>query len=155
MQFRITSLSAVAGLALSLCALAGCSSSHNDRVAVDDNPPPVTNPPPVEPNPTEPVVVENAGPLKAADIMRALSEKSFTYAAGPRAGTISYYGDGTFNYNEKGKGEGSGVWQASDGKLCQALNPTSFLPKGTRSECQPFGAKGGGYVAGSMRLTPT
>jgi hypothetical protein len=138
-----------AAVVLAVLTLAGCSSHNNERVSVDDTPPPV------EPNPTPPVTVENSGPLKAADIMRALSEKSFTYVAATRSGTISYYGDGTFNYNEKGKGEGSGVWQASDGKLCQALNPTSFLPKGTRSECQPFSVQDGGYTAGSMRLTPT
>jgi hypothetical protein len=34
-----------------------------------------------------------------------------------------------------GKGTGTGIWTAADGKLCEARNPTSFLPKGTPSSC--------------------
>lgn len=95
-----------------------------------------------------------SGPFKAADIMQALSEKTFSYTKGPKSGTVTYYGDGTFSYTETGKGAGTGIWQASDGKLCESFNATSFLPKGTRSECHPFTSTSSGYVAGQTQLSP-
>ena len=87
--------------------------------------------------------------------MQLLGNRSFAYASGGgRKGTIMFNADGTFSYDETGKGEGTGVWQASEGKLCQAYDPTRFLPKGTRSECVPFNVEGGVYVAGATRLSP-
>jgi hypothetical protein len=93
-------------------------------------------------------------PLKAAEIMQALSNRTFKYARGPRSGTVTFNSDGTFGYEEVGKGPGTGVWQASDGALCEAFDPTSFLPQGTRSECQPFKAAGGNFYAGQARFEP-
>jgi hypothetical protein len=117
-------------LAMVLAAgfLAACSSSDSQLDGGSTNPA-VTSPPPTVP----------AGPLKAGDIMRILSGNSFKYTRdGNRTGTTTFNSDGTFSYKEDGKGEGSGIWQASDGSLCEAFNPTSFLPRGTRTECQPF-----------------
>jgi hypothetical protein len=108
--------------------LAACSSSDSHLDDTSTNPG-VTAPPPTVP----------AGPMKAGDIMRILSGNSFKYTRdGNRTGTTTFNSDGTFSYREEGKGEGSGIWQASDGSLCEAFNPTSFLPRGTRTECQPF-----------------
>ena len=100
---------------------------------------------------TEPPPAVSTGPMKAGDIMRALSGNSFRYTrSGNRAGTTTFNSDGTFSYQESGKGEGTGIWQASDGSLCEAFNPTSFLPRGTRTECQPFKQSAeGAYSAGS------
>ncbi len=121
--------------------LAACSSSNK---SLDD----VTTPGPAiaQPSPAVP-----AGPMKAGDIMRILSGKTFRYSRPiNRTGTTTFNSDGTFSYNEDGKGEGSGIWQASDGSLCEAFNPTTFLPRGTRTECQPFAQTAeGAYSAGS------
>ena len=94
------------------------------------------------------------GPLKAADITRALSERKFNFASAGRKGTVTYFNDGTFEYNETGKGTGTGIWQAADGKLCEARNPTSFLPKGTPSTCAPISSDGSRFTVGSMQLIP-
>lgn len=92
--------------------------------------------------------------MKAAEIMQALSNRTFKYTRGSRTGTVTFNSDGTFGYEEVGKGPGTGVWQASDGALCEAFDPTSFLPQGTRSECQPFKTAGGNFFAGSARFEP-
>jgi hypothetical protein len=128
---------ALAGMALAALLLGACSSS--DKTEIDG--PGVTDPGPTVPT----------GPLKAGDIMRILSGNSFRYTrAVNRAGTTTFHPDGTFSYQEDGKGEGTGIWQASDGSLCEAFNPTSFLPRGTRTECSPFKQTAqGSYSAGS------
>ena len=123
-------------LAAFLCA---CSSKNPDVAVVDTGPQ-------VAPVPS--------GPLKAAEIMQALSNRTFKYTRGSRTGTVTFNSDGTFGYEEVGKGPGTGVWQASDGALCEAFDPTSFLPQGTRSECQPFKSAGGNFFAGSARFEP-
>lgn len=136
------SLSKKAGwvaMILAASLLAACSSS--DRGGIDEG----TDPGVTEPPPTVPT-----GPMKAGDIMRILSGNSFRYTrGGSRTGTTTFNSDGTFSYQESGKGEGSGIWQASDGSLCEAFNPTSFLPRGTRTECHPFAQTAQGrYSAG-------
>ena len=100
------------------------------------------------------IVDPPSGKFTAKDVSRALAGKTFSYNSGGKTGTVSYFSDGTFTYNEAGKGEGTGVWQASDGKLCEAFDPSSFLPKGTRSECTGFSSNGAAYSAGKKRLTP-
>ena len=124
-------------LAIALCA---CSTKSPEQAAVSQ---PI---PEVAPAP--------AAPLKAAEIMKSLSNRSFNYTRGQRTGTVTFNSDGTFGYEEVGKGPGTGVWQASDGALCEAFDPTSFLPQGTRSECQPFRSAGGNFYAGSARFQP-
>ena len=131
-------LPARAGMIIVMALLAACSSSSTPPIDDGTNPG-VTTPPPTVPT----------GPLKAGDIMRILSGNSFRYTRGSRTGTTAFNGDGTFTYQEDGKGEGIGIWQASDGSLCEAFNPTSFLPRGTRTECSPFKQTAqGGYSAG-------
>jgi hypothetical protein len=109
--------------------------------------------------PAEPIAQQSleplpTGPLTAAQITRALSEKSFRFSSARRNGTVTYYGDSTFSYEEVGKGQGTGLWQSSDGKLCEARNPTSFLPKGTPSICQPISSDGQSFTTGQMQLRP-
>jgi hypothetical protein len=147
MRFRILNGAGVAALAL---ALAACSSTKPmpDLAPTDTNAPPETiTTQPLEPLPT--------GPLSAAQISKALGEKTFIYAAPGRKGTVTFYNDGTMSYQEAGKGQGTGLWQAADGKLCQALNPTSFLPKGTPSTCNPISSDGTRFTTGTMQLTPS
>jgi hypothetical protein len=110
---------------------------------------------PVEPAITQqPVAPLPTGPMKATDITRALAERRFSFASAGRKGTVTYFRDGTFEYNETGKGTGTGIWTAADGKLCEARNPTSFLPKGTPSTCSPITSDGTRFTAGSMQLIP-
>ena len=99
-------------LAVFLCA---CSSKNQD-VAVVDTEPQVTPVP--------------SGPLKAAEIMQALSNRTFKYTRGSRTGTVTFNSDGTFGYEEVGKGPGTGVWQASDGALCEAFDPNKLHAAG-------------------------
>jgi hypothetical protein len=115
------------GLALTLLFLAACSSS-SERLGDP------ASPGMVEPTPAAPSLTT----MRAGDIMRILSGNSFRFTRGSRTGTTTFNADGTFSYQENGKGEGTGIWQASDGSLCEAFNPTSFLPRGTRTECHPF-----------------
>jgi hypothetical protein len=132
------------GLVLAVGLLAGCSSS--DKSIDETTGPGVTDPPPTVPT----------GPMKAGDIMRVLSGNSFRYTRPVnRTGTTTFNSDGTFSYQENGKGEGTGIWQASDGSLCEAFNPTSFLPRGTRTECQSFKQTAeGAFSAGSATFEP-
>jgi hypothetical protein len=134
-------------VAVLLVVLQACSSNTREEADLSNvtsgTPPP--NMPPAE-NQT----------MKAAEIMQALSNKSFQYTrSGNRSGTITFSSDGTFVYQESGKGEGTGVWQASEGQLCEAFNPSNFLPKGSRSECRPFRWDGNAYFAGDAKLQPT
>lgn len=129
-------------LAAAGVALAACSSSKNDLAVVD----PAITQQPIAPLPT--------GELKAADVNRALAERRFSFASAGRKGTVTYFRDGTFEYDETGKGIGTGVWTAADGKLCEARNPTSFLPKGTPSTCVPISSDGSRFTVGSMQLIP-
>jgi hypothetical protein len=128
------------GALLLVAALCACSSKNPEQVAISEPAPQVAPAP--------------AAPLKAAAIMQALSNRSFKYERGQRTGTVTFNSDGTFGYEEVGKGPGTGVWQASDGALCEAFDPTSFMPQGTRSECQPFRSAGGNFYAGSARFSP-
>jgi hypothetical protein len=136
---RLSTRSRWLAIVLAAGLLAACSSS--DKSIDEATGPMVTQPPPTVPT----------GPMKAGDIMRVLSGNSFRYTRPVnRSGTTTFHSDGTFTYQESGKGEGTGIWQASDGSLCEAFNPTSFLPRGTRTECQPFKQSAqGAYSAGS------
>lgn len=129
---------AAAGLALAACSSGGTSSPDIATPAIT----------------TQPVAPIPTGPLKAADITRALSERKFNFSSAGRKGVVTYFNDGTFEYNETGKGTGTGIWQAADGKLCEARNPTSFLPKGTPSTCAPISSDGTRFTVGSMQLIP-
>lgn len=134
-------------LAAAALGLAACASSKSTPDLA-----PATPTAPVATAPAAPLPVGTS--LSAADISRALSERKFTYAAPGRKGTVTFYNDGTFEYAEAGKGTGTGIWQASNGKLCEARNPTSFLPKGTPSVCNPITSDGSKLTAGALQLIP-
>ncbi len=135
------------GLFAAALLLASCSSSSRDaELAPTPAPEPAITSEPLQPLET--------GPYTAAQISKALSEKTFSFSNPGRKGTVTFYNDGTFEYQETGKGSGTGVWQSADGKLCEARNPTSFLPKGTPSVCNPFSSDGTRYMAGTTQLIP-
>jgi len=144
-SFRTACAATLVAASLSLAACSSKTSPSPDLAPAA----PITTAPVT----TGPVPIPT-GPLRAADISRALAERKFTYAAPGRKGTITFYKDGTFEYDEAGKGTGTGIWQAADGKLCEARNPTSFLPKGTPSVCNPITSDGTRLTAGSLQLIP-
>ena len=136
---------ALIALAASGLMLAGCSSGGTSTPAIA----------PVEPAVTmQPVAPLPTGAMTAGDITRAMADRRFSFASSGRKGTITYFKDGTFEYEETGKGTGTGIWQASDGKLCEARNPTSFLPKGTPSTCNKISSDGSRFTVGSTQLIP-
>ena len=136
---------ALIAVAASGLMLAGCSSGGTSTPAVA----------PVEPAVTmQPVAPLPTGAMTAGDITRAMADRRFSFASSGRKGTITYFKDGTFEYEETGKGTGTGIWQASDGKLCEARNPTSFLPKGTPSTCNKISSDGSRFTVGSTQLIP-
>lgn len=142
----------LSGLMIATVALglAACASSKTSPDLAPAAPAPITTAP-VAPAPG-PLPVGNA--LSAADITNALAERKFTFAAPNMKGTVTFYRDGTFEYDQAGKGTGTGIWQASAGKLCQARNPTSWLPKGTPSTCMPITSDGMRLTAGPIQYTP-
>ena len=145
----VRGLSGLMLLAVTL-GLAACASNNTSPDLAPAAPAPITAAP-MAPAPG-PLPVGNA--LSAADITNALAERKFTYAAPNMKGTVTFYRDGTFEYDQAGKGTGTGIWQASAGKLCQARNPTSWLPKGTPSTCAPITSDGMRLTAGPVQFTP-
>jgi hypothetical protein len=125
-----------------LLLLAACSSSDNAPSVAIDEP---------QPQPTE---TQPQGPWKARNITQALSDRTFNYADGNRRGQVTYNSDYTFSYREDGKGEGTGIWQPSDEQLCEAFDPTSFMPRGSPSRCHPFSAIDNTYTVGTKKLNP-
>ena len=152
--------------AVLLTGLSGCTTGSKVDIsevqpapepapAVDDNGLGADEAEPAPPEPDQTALVSPpGGKFAPKDITKALAGKTFAFSKAGRKGTVSYFSDGTFSYNEKGKGDGTGIWQASDGKLCEAFDPVSFLPKGTRSECVAFSVGDGAYQAGQKRLSP-
>jgi hypothetical protein len=138
MQFRVFR---TALMASSVLLVAACSSS-NDTPDVSIN----------EPEPQTETAPQ--GPWKARNITEALSDRTFAYTDGNRNGQVTYNSDYTFSYREEGKGEGTGIWQPSDEQLCEAFDPTSFLPRGSPSRCHPFSAVEDTFTVGSKRLRP-
>ena len=143
MQYN-RSLSGSLAIALAALSLAACSSGGMNQPDLAPAAPVATAPPAPLP----------VGPMTAADITRVLAERKFTFATPGRKGTVTYFRDGTFEYDEAGKGMGTGIWQAADGKLCEARNPTSFLPKGTPSTCNPITSDGTRLTSGTLQLIP-
>jgi hypothetical protein len=122
--------------------VAACSSSNKTSDVAINEPEPQTE------------SVPQDGPWKARNITEALSDRTFAYTDGGRNGQVTYNSDYTFSYREEGKGEGTGIWQPSDEQLCEAFDPTSFLPRGSPSRCHPFSSIDNTFTVGSKRLRP-
>ena len=130
---------AVAGAVL---LVAACSSRETPNLEVN------------EPVPEPQTEQLSQGPWKARNITEALSGRTFAYTDAKGSGQVTYHSDYTFSYREEGKGEGTGIWQPSDEQLCEAYDPTAFLPRGSPSRCHPFSTADNGYSVGTKKLRP-
>jgi hypothetical protein len=154
MRSSLPNLLTLTGLLAAAAMLSACASggkSISNLISDDPAPKPVVTKPIVAAQPITPLPT---GTLTAGDITRAMADRKFSFATSDRKGTITYFKDGTFEYDETGKGTGTGIWQAADGKLCEARNPTNFLPKGTPSTCSNITSDGSRFSVGGTRLTP-
>jgi len=95
-----------------------------------------------------------AGTLTGVQTTQVLSDRRFTFLLDGIKGSVTFHGDGTLSYRAAIAGEGTGVWRASDGGLCQTLNPTHFLPRGMRTVCYAFVSTGQEYRWGKAHYTP-
>ncbi|MGE0283250.1 MAG: hypothetical protein AB7F09_03110 [Parvibaculaceae bacterium] len=121
-------------------ALAACSTADSPKL--DDAVAPV------------PAALLPAGTLTGIQTVQALSDRSFNFLQDGIKGAITFHSDGTLSYRAAIAGKGTGVWQASDGGLCQTLNPTNFLPRGTRTICYALVSTGQEYRWGRAHYTP-
>jgi hypothetical protein len=144
-------LKTLATLTLTAAFLAGCTSMN---VFKDDSaPPPAAD---LEPADTEPLTPELAPAptgLRAAQINKALSGKSWKWQSAKNSGVTLYANDGSSLVEVTGKGTTTGKWLAKDGQLCEKFEPAPFLPKGVPMTCQPITGGGNKYRVGQATFT--
>ena len=151
-ETRMTmTLKTLASLATLTFLLAGCTSMN---VFKDDNtPPPLANDLP----PEEPVLVAppagKPGEIKAAQINKILSGKSWKWTAPKFSGVTLYANDGSSLIEVTGKGTTTGKWMAKDGQLCEKIEPAPFLPGGQPMQCRAFSGNGENFRVGNANFT--
>ena len=91
--------------------------------------------------------------LSQADIVAALSGKSWRWSGPNNSGVTLYASDGTSLVEVTGKGTTTGTWSARDGQLCEAFAPAPFLPKGVALSCKPITGSGNVYQVGEATFT--
>jgi hypothetical protein len=102
---------------------------------------------------TSPLIDPGNGPFTASQISAIISGRSWRYEFGRIRGTVTYNADGSMNYNEEGKGAGTGKWWVGDYTLCETRYPTPFLPEGRNDDCGNFRKAGSHYYLGKAKLT--
>jgi hypothetical protein len=83
--------------------------------------------------------------FSAGEIRSAIAGKTFQYTRPDGNGMISYSGDGTFEFQDDGKGAGSGRWTASGEQFCESFGNRPM-------ECGVFKYTGDAYFAANSRL---
>lgn len=129
---------------LAALALAGCASTTSTAPPLANYGQPAAPPPAALPT----------GPFTSTSIAQALGGKTFAYSSPGGNGTITFENDGTFSYQDATRGQGTGVWQPSNDKLCEAFDPTPALPRGTPSTCKPFTSDGTAFTVGDRVMRP-
>lgn len=90
--------------------------------------------------------VEPIRNFSADEIRGAISGKTFQYTRSDGNGFVTYNSDGTFNYQDDTRGEGTGKWSASGTQFCETFG------SGAATECGDFKNTGDAYFAAKSRL---
>jgi Protein of unknown function (DUF995) len=145
-------LKTLASLSVATFLLAGCTSMN---VFKDDNPPPpVANDlPPEQPMQLAPPAASQSSGLKAAQISKILSGKSWKWTAPKNSGVTLYANDGSSLIEVVGKGTTTGKWIAKDGQLCEKIEPAPFLPGGQPMQCRAFTGNGNNFKVGQANFS--
>jgi hypothetical protein len=84
--------------------------------------------------------------FSAAEISGAIVGKTFQYTRSDGNGFISYNADGSFDFQDDNKGEGTGRWTASGTEFCESFG------NGQPMACGIFKNTGDAYFAANSRL---
>jgi hypothetical protein len=84
--------------------------------------------------------------LTSAEIGSAVIGKTFQYTRKTGSGFVTYNADGTFNFQDDQKGEGTGKWGATGDQYCEVYG------SGAAKECGIFKSTGDAFFAANSRL---
>ena len=84
--------------------------------------------------------------LMAAEIGSAVVGKTFQYTRKDGTGFVTYNADGSFNYQDDQKGEGTGIWRATGEQYCETYGASAA------QECGIFKSTGDAFFAANSRL---
>ncbi len=84
--------------------------------------------------------------LNASDIKSRIVGKTFQYTRADGNGFVTYNADGSFEYQDDTRGEGTGRWTATGDQFCETFGP------GATQECGIFKTTGDAYFAAKSRL---
>jgi acid phosphatase class B len=84
--------------------------------------------------------------LSAAEITSAISGKTFQYTRSDGNGFVTYNADGTLNFQDDTRGEGTGSWTANSDQYCETFGA------GKPQECGIFKSTGDAFFAANSRL---
>jgi hypothetical protein len=76
-----------------------------------------------------------------------LAGSTWSYDYQGHQGTITYNADGTFIYQQRGAGSGTGRWQMRGSDFCQTVS-------GSRDRCVSLRQEGKAFYIGNVKLTP-
>ncbi len=77
---------------------------------------------------------------------RQSSARLFNIPAATATAFVTYNADGTFNFQDDAKGEGSGKWETSNNLFCEIFGAKAI------QECGEFKSTGDAYFAAKSRL---
>lgn len=84
--------------------------------------------------------------FSSAEIAGAIVGKTFQYTRSDGNGFVSYNADGTFDFQDDNKGEGTGRWTASGEQFCESFG------NGQPMVCGIFKNTGDAFFAANSRL---
>lgn len=84
--------------------------------------------------------------LSGPEISQSVVGKTFQYTRKDGTGFVTYNADGTFNYQDDQKGEGTGRWVATGDQYCEVYGQSGA------KECGVFKYTGDAYFAANSRL---
>ena len=94
--------------------------------------------------------LKSSGPahqaIQRGEIQTAIVGKTFQYTRSDGNGFVTYNADGTFNYQDDTKGEGTGKWETSNSLFCEIFGAKAI------QECGELKNTGDAYFAAKSRL---